>query len=116
VKLIPEFASAWRLFSVQGAVVLAVLQGLLASDPNALDFIEPHWRHGIMLMVALYAGFGRIIHQTPPVQAQIPVAEVAAADVSPAAKVADASSPDPVLPLTVPAAPEPQASTPFHLV
>lgn len=64
MKLIPEWRSAWRMFSVQApAVAMAAIGGWQAT-PDDLRMLVPTWAAVSLLCVILVGGiFGRIIDQ-----------------------------------------------------
>lgn len=64
LKLVPDWRSAWRWFSVQAFAAIALLPMVWASLPADLKgYIPPGWGKYIVIGIALAGVIGRMIDQ-----------------------------------------------------
>ncbi len=66
MKLVENWKSAWKWFSIQIAVVGAAVQGAVLAFPNLKDWLGDGVTHlvGLAILVGLVGG--RLVDQTKP--------------------------------------------------
>lgn len=66
MKLIDEWKSAWRMFSVQAMALSASIQGAYIALPDTFQSYIPHeWMHYASIGLLVIGVLGRLIDQTP---------------------------------------------------
>ena len=66
MKLIDEWKSAWKMFSVWAMAAAAAIQGAYIAMPDALQQLIPHeWMHYLSLTLMVLGIAGRLIQQSP---------------------------------------------------
>jgi di/tricarboxylate transporter len=67
MRLVPDWRSAWRWFSVQALAILAVLPMVwLNLPPDLKSYIPKEWGLAIVCLVAVAGIAGRVIDQNKP--------------------------------------------------
>jgi len=66
MRLVPDWRSAWRWFSVQSLAIIALIPVVWpALPPEAHEWIPPSWRPWIVFALALGGIVGRLVDQKP---------------------------------------------------
>ena len=66
MKLIDEWKSAWKMFSVWAMAAAAAIQGAYIAMPDAFQQLIPHeWMHYLSLTLMVLGIAGRLIQQSP---------------------------------------------------
>lgn len=64
MALIENASRAWRMFSVQALVVIAVINSLEAAWPQLAPFTSPSVQAGVTVVFAVAGVIGRLVKQT----------------------------------------------------
>lgn len=67
MKLIPDWRSAWRWFSVQALAAIALLPVVWPTlPPTVTEWVPESWRPWIIVALAVGGIVGRLINQNKP--------------------------------------------------